>query len=56
VASATSQPKKLSICQAAVDDQALFPIIHSEGAHSAAAINSLKPELTDSKTVPVVEF
>jgi hypothetical protein len=47
--------KTLSIWQPTVDDQALLPVIHAEGSHGAAAINSLKSKLADRKTGPVIE-
>src|SRR5262249_7718981 len=48
--------KTLPIPQPTVDDPALLPVVHAEGTHGAAAINRLKPKLTDSKTGPVIEL
>src|SRR5689334_17151405 len=40
--------KTLAIGKAAIDNQALFSVVHAERAHVAAAINRLKPQLADS--------
>src|SRR5262245_6132388 len=48
--------KTLPIRQPAVDDEALFAVIHAEGTHGAAAINRLQPKLATSKPGPVIEL